>query len=425
MKRDGSAAPAVLLGGSLTALSLTRGLGRRGIPVHALHDGRSNSLVGHSRSCSQDVYFQPEDIQQNWLGWLLHDAEEPSVVLACCDDGLELIARHRAELESVGHMPMEADDAVVLAMLSKDETYRLAREIGVPAPQTAIVSDPEGLALEAAKMPYPCAVKPEQPNLFLAATECRPDLEMRATAKGRRLETIEEAMSVLGPLMDLGVPMILTEIVEGPDDSFCSYYTYVDHTGDALVHFTKRKLRQYPVRFGGGTYHKTEWLPEVAEMGLKFFEGVGLRGVGNIEFKRDSRDGVLKIIECNPRFTASDNLIRAAGVDLGYMAYQRALGHEVSAPARSTPSPHFAENKWQWLPVDDFKAMLAYRQAGELAVGAWARTLLHPQHFPVFDASDPLPFASAIKRAAKRGATGIGRDAVGWGRARLQNASHG
>ena len=51
--------------------------------------------------------------------------------------------------------------------------------------------------------------------------------------------------------------------------------------------------------------------------------------MGNVEFKRDTRDGRLKLIECNHRFTAANELVRRAGIDLARIAYDRACGDDV------------------------------------------------------------------------------------------------
>ena len=53
------------------------------------------------------------------------------------------------------------------------------------------------------------------------------------------------------------------------------------------------------------------------DLGLALFGHAGLRGVANVEFKRDPRDGRLKLIECNARFTAANGLLTASGIDLG------------------------------------------------------------------------------------------------------------
>ena len=88
------AAGAVLLGGSLTAISASRSLGGRRIDVTALHDGVSNSVVGYSKTCGRWVNFDKDGLQEAWLEWLVAKSE-PSVILPCCDSGVDLVARHR------------------------------------------------------------------------------------------------------------------------------------------------------------------------------------------------------------------------------------------------------------------------------------------------------------------------------------------
>lgn len=390
--------PVVLLGGSLTALSACRSLGGRGIEVVALHDGASNSVVRYSRHCSSWVSFAKDGLQEAWLEWLLK-RDEPSVILPCCDSGVELVARQRHLLESAGHHPVEADDGVLVAMLSKEATFEAASEAGIAVPYSTAVRSAGELEEALGRMAFPCATKPEQPNRFLQLLGAHSELDSAyGSLKGLRLEDASQARAVLEPLVRSGIPMLLTEMVEGPDSAFCSYYSYLDSDGNALFHFTKRKLRQYPIHFGGGTYHKTEWIPEAAEAGLRFFERIGLRGIGNVEFKRDARDGRLKLIECNPRITASDNLIRAAGVDLAFIAYLAAAGEDATRALPTRAAHGFVEGLYQWLPGDDLRAALDYRRSGELSLRSWAASLLHVQRLAVFDLADPLPAAVGAKR---------------------------
>ena len=139
---------------------------------------------------------------------------------------------------------------------------------------------------------------------------------------------------------------------------------------------TKRKLRQYPIWFGSGCFHTTTWDPEAAELGLRFFEGVGLRGLGNVEFKRDARDGRLKLIECNHRFTAATGLLRAAGADLPLFVYNKLMDR---------PLPQIEGYKTDltmWYPMRDLRAMLAYRRHGQITFRSWARSVMGHHHYP-------------------------------------------
>jgi predicted ATP-grasp superfamily ATP-dependent carboligase len=187
-----------------------------------------------------------------------------------------------------------------------------------------------------------------------------------------------------------GVDMILTEIIPGEEHRYCSYFTWIDEDGEFLFDFTKRKLRQYPVGFGGGTYHLTEWADDVAEAGRRLLRAAGVRGLGNVEFKRDPRDGALKLIECNVRFTGGNEIVRRAGVDLAWIAYCRMTGREVRGIGRGRDGVRM------WYPLQDALALVEARRAGELTVGAWLRSLAHPQTFPIWSPTDPMPTLAGL-----------------------------
>jgi D-aspartate ligase len=107
--------------------------------------------------------------------------------------------------------------------------------------------------------------------------------------------------------------------------------------------------------------------------------------VVNIEFKRDARDGQFKLIECNHRFTAANELLLKAGVDVARIAYLRAMG-KPAAPIES-----FREGLYMWHPVEDVAGFLAYKAIGEISTAGWLRSLAHRQRFPVFRWTDPYP----------------------------------
>ena len=88
----------------------------------------------------------------------------------------------------------------------------------------------------------------------------------------------------------------------------------------------------------------------MAELGLRFFEGVGLRGLGNVEFKRDARDGRLKLIECNHRFTAATGLMRAAGLDLPLFVYNKLTDRPLPTVDR------YRAGLTMWYPMKDVRA---------------------------------------------------------------------
>lgn len=375
--------PAVLLGGETIAVSAARSLSAAGVRVHALGD--PTDPVRRSRHCAEFVDVGSKGgVQDRYLDWLAaHGPRGGAVVIPCDDDGIELIARRRERLESLGYRPVEASGEALLAMLDKERTYELCRRIGVACPQTWTLEAPADAEAVAAEVGYPCALKPRESHVFAQ--------HFGILEKALVVDSASDLLAAFERTAALGVAMIVTEIVAGPDDRLCSYYSYLDEHGEPLFHFTKRKLRQWPPAFGLGTYQMTTWDPEVAEAGLRFFQGARLRGIANVEFKRDARDGQLKLIECNPRLTAANEQVRIAGVDIALLAYSRLTG--VPGP----PLRSYRTGVPLWHPIEDVRALLAYRRRGELTLGAWARSLWRRQRFPMFRLDDPMPTVASLR----------------------------
>ena len=198
---------------------------------------------------------------------------------------------------------------------------------------------------------------------------------------------------------DLNIPVVAMEFIPGGDDRNCSYYTYIDETGTPLVHFTKRLLRRHPTNKGDASYHITDWNPEVAEKGLRLFQHVGLRGLGNVEFKRDPRDGELKLIEINARYTNGNALVTRSGIDLALLSYGQLTGRHYQVPHS------YGLNLVMLDPLADFLAFRKLYANGELTLSQWLRQVMRADiTTPNFDWRDPLPALHVLAMTARFGA---------------------
>ena len=380
----GGDVPAVLLGGATNALSVARGLGAIGVHVYALGEG--GAPVQHSRYCREFTAIRDSSPQTAMFEWLVQCAPSGAVVIPCEDDGLELILRRRGELAAAGLRPARANDVVGIDLLDKERTYEIARASGVGAPRTVTIRGEEDIARALDEVDMPCALKPLHIHEF-AKHFRRKVILVRSESDLRRAVARTSA---------LGLEMLVTEIIQGPEDQYWSYYTYVAGDGTPLVDFTKQKIRQYPVGFGGATYHVTRWNPLVAAAGKRFVNGSGVRGVACVEFKLDPRDGEPKIMECNARVTAANELMRSAGIDLGVMAYQDAAGLPL------TRYGGFREGVRLWYPLQDCLAFRHMRRNRQISTSQWLMSLAHRQRFPVFSLDDPAPALHGLRTFPKR-----------------------
>ena len=371
--------PVILLGGTTNALAIARSLGRRGIEVWSLNGATSQVRYSrYSRLIPLPEGSVGNNEQQAWLDWLTTTGPKSfrgAVVLPCSDDALELVSKNRATLEK-DYVLSEANDEMTLAMLDKAKTNDLARRAGVPIPRTWELQKREDLLEILDEIPYPCALKPCHSH------------EFQRHYPSRKLFVVENEKQLIdrfNAAEELGLSMLLSEIITGGDDRLCSYFTYIDESGEPLFHFTKHKLRQYPIHFGIGTYHISDWSPAVAELGLAFFRAIGIRGLAYVEFKRDSRDGQLKLIECNPRFSAATELLVLSGIDLPLFVYNRLTGGPLP------PTEHYRKGVRLVRPLEDFAAFRQYNRRGELSTANWLGSFLHPWHTAYFRWRDPWP----------------------------------
>jgi D-aspartate ligase len=369
--------PVLLLGGDANSIAITRSLGRRGIPVRV--SCKSKELAPHSRFCAGS-YPLPADGSpvQFWEDLLLgtdRSGLHGSVLLPCSDDGLEFMAAHRASLET-RYLLDDYLPELVLAMLDKQRTAELARSLDIPIPDFRAIdslSDLDGLEKV---MQFPLIVKPVHSHLFQRHYPNRKYLEPKDFDQLRRQ---------VGGMLEKRLRLLVCERIPGPDSLLSSYYTYVTRDGTPLFHFTKRIIRRYPVNEGGATYHATDWLPETAELGQRFFQGIGLRGLGNIELKRDPRDGKLKVIESNLRFTQAHQLLVDAGMDSALIIYNYITGR----PQPDTDS--YKTNLTLLFPESDYYAFRQLNARGELTPSEWLRSIARRHSFPYFSLSDPWP----------------------------------
>jgi predicted ATP-grasp superfamily ATP-dependent carboligase len=385
--------PVITIGGYGNALAVGRSLGRRRVRVYAVGAG---SGVRYSRFVRQaGAAGRPEP--EAWLEWLMSaeaGALAGAVLFPCIDEALELIIRNRTLL-APRYTLMPLDDEVSLAMLDKAKTYELANRIGVPAPKVWPVNDRRGLLELIPDIPFPCALKPRHGHLF------RKQFGLMKLWVAR---DADELLEHFRAFEETGLGSLVTEIIPGRDDQYVSYWTYVDDTGRSLFHFTKRKVRQYPIHFGLGTLHVTESNSDVAALGDRFVRDIGLKGFAAVEFKRDVRDGRFKLIECNARLVAAHEIAERSGIELSLLLYNHLTGRRLPQCDR------FQSGVRLWCPMHDVYALRQYRQRGELSILEWLRTVC-PSHISQFQWADPGPglvlAASVLRSWTSKRSSGI------------------
>jgi predicted ATP-grasp superfamily ATP-dependent carboligase len=140
-------------------------------------------------------------------------------------------------------------------------------------------------------------------------------------------------------------------------------------------------------------------------MARRVAEAAGLKGIFNVDFKRDPRDGTLRVLEINARYNFWLYLGAKNGLNLTKVIYDHLV-------ARKQPTRADYSTTYRWLdPGLDMGAYRMLSRAGELGFARWAASLVFARKiYSVFSWSDPAPFVKVWReRLAHRWARGTRR----------------
>jgi predicted ATP-grasp superfamily ATP-dependent carboligase len=372
---SGAKIPGVLiLGGAHGTLALARSLGRRGVPVWTASN--DTPLPGWSRHVRR---------RTEWPGPDAPDAVPflRRLALGGGMAGALLVAGGDAEVRFTAQAieALSATFRVALApwerlkwVCEKPLLYRRAAELGIDIPATYEFATPREAAEAAIR--FPVILKPNMGGGtgLLARAKV-----MRADDRQAFLEIFNRAAGEIG-----AENIVVQQLVPGGGEGQFSYGA-VWRQGRPLAEFTARRTRQYPVDFGyTSTFVETMDEPAARVAARRLLADIGHHGLVEIEFKRDPRDGTLKMLDVNPRPWSWFGLAAAAGLDLGAMLWDTENGR--------SPEPGAARNGVAWAyTARDVAAAATLAGRGALSPAAYLGSLASIRTFATFAASDPLP----------------------------------
>jgi predicted ATP-grasp superfamily ATP-dependent carboligase len=367
--------PALILGSGLTALGVTRILGRAGIPAYG--DGHAPELERHSRWYrSAPSVTSPDD----FTAWLNALPFERAVLIPCSDQWTSRVAQLPPELRERFPASVPAPDTIE-QLVDKAKFAAALAAAGVDHPRTTPLplnlANLDNLAHLDNELFAGAFLKPCDSQAFFA----------RFKVKGLRVGSRDEAARHLAAIAPTGLAMILQEYVPGPSDRHYLVDGYVDRSGEVRVVFARRRLRMYPPDFGNSSCMVSVPLDQVAGAvsgTVRLLRHLGYRGIFSAEFKQDERDGVFRMLEVNARPWWYVEFAARCGADVVGPAYRDALGLPV------TTTEHYEVGRYMVYPYYDRYAALAAWRAGRLSVGDWARSWLRGYQ-PVFVWDDPFP----------------------------------
>ncbi len=290
-------------------LSVIRSLGRAGLEVHVAWCPW-NSAALRSRYVRRVHALPPyRSDTRTWLDAFNHLCREHrfELILPCTDGAILPLQLHRNELECADRVYLLPDD-VYRTFSSKEETYVLARDLGVPLPAQAGARTFDDVRAAADRFGFPIVLKPKR-----SASVTTP-LARQAVQKVRRAQDLEACAGAMLRGGDILVQQNFPGIGIGVE--------VLCQDGEMLTAFQHERVHE-PLMGGGSSYRKS--VPLHAGMlnaTRRLMKAVRYTGVAMVEFKYNVETQTWVLIEVNARFWGSLPLSLAAGLDFPRYLYE-------------------------------------------------------------------------------------------------------
>lgn len=303
----------LVIGCHLSGLGVIRALGTYNLRIIALSYeltdmGTTSKYVSEKHRIPHPTREEKAFIQYlldngpHWGGALIFD----------CDDHVAVSLSRHKDLLTGYYRIVTADWEIFTQFIDKDKTYQLARECGVPYPKTFTPKSIEEIARIKQEVEYPCIIKAVRGHEF----------KSKFNHKVFEISTPDELEEKFRLCLESKMDVVVQEVIPGTDSNIYKMQAYINSKGKMVGKFFYRKLRQNPPQFGVTRVAiSTEKNLEVEELSARMLAHSKFRGMCNFEFKKDERDGKLKLIEVNVRMSRINWLPTFCGMNFPWIIY--------------------------------------------------------------------------------------------------------
>jgi D-aspartate ligase len=379
------------------ALGVIRSLGRLGVPVYGLHRDTQPLALASRYLRGHVVWDLDAEPPARSVERLLRIAEAlgGSPILVPTNDETARFVAANAEALRPAFRFQENPSELVERLYNKASMSRLADGLGIPTAKIWLPRSLDELRTLAGSVRFPVMLK--------GADGIR--LSQRTGEKMWIVRDAEELVERWQRAEDAARPdLMVQEYIPGGEDAQWMFNGYFDAHSQCLFGVTARKLRLTPPYTGMTSLGVCAPRPEVESLVARLVEGTGYRGILDIGFRFDARDGRFKVLDVNPRLGATFRLfVGDDGLDVVRALYLDLTGQPVPW-SRAWPGR-------RWL-VEDLDLVSSARYFADRVLGPWewARSFAGVEECAWFASDDLRPFARmcggfvarAVRKAGKK-----------------------
>jgi predicted ATP-grasp superfamily ATP-dependent carboligase len=342
----------------------------------------------------------PEKDERGWLDFLMQfrsgTCSKP-VILNTSDKFIKAIIKNSKALGEF-FLFHGSENGITEILMNKRTLVEYAESKGIPIPKTYFYKEGDDYQTGVEGFHYPCVIRPEYGKKWF-------EEPLNTLVKGHKLIKVDgrdELLSWMRKILPYDNNLIIQEIVVGPDENLFYSVCYLSKDNRLLGYFTGQKLRIDPVHFGSATYMRTHGSDEMLPLCRKIMDNSGYHGPAGIEFKKDNKDGKLKLIEINTRFGLWDVMGTKLGVNLFEIAYNDLTGNDKRI---FIPDENIT---YYWMSIaNDISVIGQYRKEGLLTWRQWIRCFFKKNHIADLYMDEPKMmyhmYVDRIIRKIRRG----------------------
>ncbi|UCG54687.1 MAG: hypothetical protein JSV32_00255, partial [Dehalococcoidia bacterium] len=263
--------------------------------------------------------------------------------------------------------------------------YRSLQNSGIPHPETFFSEDTSFTEL-VRNVTFPVYIRPSQSQIF----------SQYFKGKGFLARTPRELQHYLRLVQKHHVEVMVQQIVAGPTENGYIVRGYITRQGVLKVLIALQKIWQ-PNMFADESIAVTIPRAQVVDFiqpFLKWIKRVHYRGIFDAEFKRDVRDGAMKLLEVNARSTGDSYMGLACGADDIFAAYSDALGKDICATDKYQHGVYYIRE------ISSLKTVFNRITHGQPSRLGDLGRMLSKKHFHLFSRDDFLPVLVGLRQEA-------------------------
>jgi D-aspartate ligase len=353
-----------------------------GIPVYGVHNDLRcpAALSRYWRSLFLwDIDNVRGDEAVQFLLRTAHDFSERPILIPTGDSAAAFVADNADALRESFVFPNLSAE-LMHTLSNKKSMYSLCKKLSISTAKTVFPQSRADMLQFLKTATYPIMLK----GIDSSALQQRTGIRMMiVNSEKELLETYDRLEDMTNP------NLMIQEYIPGEDDTIWMFNGYFNESSDCLMGFTGRKLRQYPVHTGMTSLGICQTNSKVKEATLQLVKAVSYKGILDIGFRYDARDGNYKLLDVNPRIGATFRLFVAEnGLDVVRALYLDLTGQRVP------PAVQCEGRKWVVEDTDPV-SFKCYRDEGNLTVLEWLRSLQGVQETAWFAKDDFAPFKAA------------------------------